>query len=391
MSHRPIAIAFLTGAIAGAAAGAAPAQSPTVRLNRPEATLPEAMSRVAGLRELSDGRLIVSDITEQSVSRVDFTNGTVTTLGRRGAGPGEYEMPGELFDLPGDSTLLLDRANQRISTVLPDGRISDVTRPLRGPNGWPLMLRAVDARGQFYFDLAGIMMPGLEETAAKGMAPIYRWDPNTDVLDSVGVVKFPPLTPGGGPGLAGPRGRGGVNVRVSIGGEPYRGRDEWGVLPDGRIAVARFEDYHVEWIGPNGVAARGPAVRYAPVPVTQAEKDAWADQMASRGLIIQEVNGRRTTTRPPRPDPDQQEWPEVMPPFLNGSVRVTPEGEVWVRRAAPVKERRATHDVFDSHGRLVRQVILPENRRLVGFGKGVLYAVRVDEDDLEWLERYQMP
>jgi hypothetical protein len=127
------------------------------------------------------------------------------------------------------------------------------------------------------------------------------------------------------------------------------------------------------------------------VPVTQAEKDAWADQMASRGLIIQEVNGRRTTTRPPRPDPDQQEWPEVMPPFLNGSVRVTPEGEVWVRRAAPVKERRATHDVFDSHGRLVRQVILPENRRLVGFGKGVLYAVRVDEDDLEWLERYQMP
>ncbi len=78
-----------------------------------------------------------------------------------------------------------------------------------------------------------------------------------------------------------------------------------------------------------------------------------------------------------------------MPPFLSGASRVTPEGELWVERAQPAKETRPTYDVFDSGGQLIRQVVLPASRRLIGFGTGVLYAVRVDDDDLEWLERYR--
>jgi hypothetical protein len=46
------------------------------------------------------------------------------------------------------------------------------------------------------------------------------------------------------------------------------------------------------------------------------------------------------------------------------------------------------YDVFGVDGRLVRRVSFPAKTKLVGFGQGTVYAVRTDEDDLQYLERY---
>ena len=78
-----------------------------------------------------------------------------------------------------------------------------------------------------------------------------------------------------------------------------------------------------------------------------------------------------------------------MPAFRAGGVRVSPDGEMWVERyvaagAAP------TFDVFDGNGQLIKRVILPQSRRVVGFGEGAVYVTRVDEFDLLWLERYKL-
>lgn len=89
----------------------------------------------------------------------------------------------------------------------------------------------------------------------------------------------------------------------------------------------------------------------------------------------------------PRPDLDDIVWPEAKPPFPVGGVTLTPEGEVWVRRYVAFGEPES-FDVFDEEGRLIRRVNLPEGRQVAGFGRGTLYAVYIDEDDLQWLERY---
>lgn len=350
-----------------------------VALTEPDATFAEPFSSVAGLRELQDGRLLVTDRIEQRVALVDLASGSQTDLGRRGEGPGEYEMPGALFAMPGDTTLMIDMLNRRFTLIRPDGKLSTATIPLRHPDGFPILPRGIDRQGRVYFDLAGIMMPGLEETAASGVAPLLRWDPKSGAVDTLGTVNFPPM-----PGSAGPG-----EVRVSIGGvTPYAGRDEWSVAPDGRVGIARYAPYRVEWLANGSAPVVGPALSYKPVPVTKAEKDAWADAMTSRGLMVEVENGRRRVRRPPRPDIDRQAWPKELPPFLSGASRATSDGELWVERAQSAKETRRIYDVFDRTGRLTRQVTLPENRRLIGFGNGVLYAVRVDQDDLEWLERY---
>lgn len=365
--------------VIGASAVRSQATPRRVTLSTPDAAFAEPFSSVAGLRELQDGRLLVADRIEQRLVLVDITAGTQADLGRRGEGPGEYEMPGALFGLPGDSTLMMDMLNRRFTLIQPDGKLSTATIPLRHPDGFPIFPRGVDRQGRIYFDLAGMMMPGLEETAASGIAPLLRWDPKSGAVDTLGTVSFPPMPGSTGPG----------EMRISIGGgTPYAGRDEWAVTPDGRVGVARYAPYRVEWLSQGGAPVAGDVVTYTAVPITKDEKDAWADAMTSRGLMVEVENGRRRVRRPPRPDIDRQTWPKEMPPFLSGASRATPEGELWVERAQSARQARRTYDVFDASGRLARQVVLPENRRLIGFGTGVLYAVRVDQDDLEWLERY---
>jgi hypothetical protein len=56
--------------------------------------------------------------------------------------------------------------------------------------------------------------------------------------------------------------------------------------------------------------------------------------------------------------------------------------------AADASER--VYDVFDESGTRIRQIVTSEDRRIVGFGRGTAYVVRIDDDDLEWLETYRL-
>jgi len=48
-----------------------------VRLAEPDVTLAEPFSDVSGLRELSDGTVLVTDRLERALRRVDFASGVV--------------------------------------------------------------------------------------------------------------------------------------------------------------------------------------------------------------------------------------------------------------------------------------------------------------------------
>jgi hypothetical protein len=345
-------------------------------LGKPAATFPEPVSSPVGFRALDDGRVLVADQLEGTLSVLDFRTSAMTPVGRQGDGPGEYGMPGPLFAV-GDTTFMLDMGNRRLLVITPDGRILSNTVLLGHPTGIPIFPRGVDAQGRIYFDLAGIAMPGLEESARTGRAPLIRWDRNTGRFDTLATVQFPPMPPAG-PG----------EVRISMGGGAYQPRDDWAVLPDGRVGLARATAYHVEWLG-GAAPVVGPAVKYEPVKVGDDEKNAWADQMASRGMIVEVEDGRRRTRRPPRPDVSRMTWPEVMPAFTGTrAVLASPTGELWVRRARPATASGSAYDVFDGRGRLVRQVTLDGDRVVLGFGPGTIFVARSDEDDLQWIERY---
>ena len=78
----------------------------------------------------------------------------------------------------------------------------------------------------------------------------------------------------------------------------------------------------------------------------------------------------------------------MKPAFANNRVFVRANGEVWVQRQVAASAP-PTFDVFNTTGRLVQRVTLPAGQVLVGFGNGTVYTVRLDEDDLQYLQRYR--
>ena len=363
-------------------AGRATAQTPkSVPLGRPDATFAEPLSSPTGFRALDADRVLVSDNLEGTVALWDFRAGTATPIGRQGGGPGEYGMPGPPFAGGGDTTSMLDMGNRRLLVITPAGGIAGATIALDHPSQIPVFPRAVDRQGRVYFDLAGIQMAQLNAVATSGRAPLLRWDLKAGRTDTVAYVAFPPAEPVG-PG----------EVRMSLGGRlPFEARDQWAVLPDGRVGIARATPYRAEWQGAAAPAV-GPTVEYQPVKVGTAEKNAWADQVAARGIQMTVENGQRRTQRAPRPDIDRQQWPETMPAFSGpNAVVASPAGDLWVLRTRPANTGTRVYDVFDAQGRLARRVTLEGERFVLGFGPGVVFVGREDEDDLVWVERYRIP
>lgn len=391
------ALAMLGWAIAQGAQ----AQQKSV-LAKPSAEYAESFTSITAIRELPSGKVLVADRADKIVQLVDLIAGTASKVGREGSGPGEYALPMTLLALPDGSTLIQDPLNRRFVMVGTDGKpgaFVDMPRPPSNGNGAPVMLmggfdaRGVDSKGRIYFQAAPFGPGG----ATLDSVAILRWERATSAMDTVGFVKLPA-------GSATASASGG-NMRVMIGGgKRFAPAETWGVAADGRVARVLPEPYRVVWVaGPSQMTA-GPIVPYTPMKVTEADKQEFIEaQKRARPMLIT-MGGPGPGPRPgggggggganfQAPPP---EFADTKPPFVagpggGGSVAVTPEGEVWVLRTRPAGDKIPTYDVFDRSGTLVKKVSLNPSSRVIGFGKGSVYVVRTDEDDLQYLQRYARP
>ena len=109
-------------------------------------------------------------------------------------------------------------------------------------------------------------------------------------------------------------------------------------------------------------------------------------------MITMGGGGGRAAGAPTSIQLPEPEFEDTKPPFVGdgpASVLVTPEGEVWVPRTRPSGDKVPTYDVFDRVGNLAKRVTLNPDSRVVGFGKGTVYVLRADEDDLQHLQRFR--
>lgn len=369
------------------------AQDPReITLSRPTASFPEPFSFIAGLRELPGGRVLVSDGIENVLLRVDLSRGTADTVGRSGRGPGEYMSPDGIFPYSGGGTLLMDLGNGRLSHYAADGSYRESWSIARGEPGRGMTMvvpQGTDGTGRIYFESRGGAIQG---NAPPDSGKVLRWDPVRDAIDTVATVKLPE-TKVSTSGSAN-------NRSVSMRQTPLSSRDAWAVAPDGRVALVSVTDYHVEWHEANGRRVVGKPVPFRPVPVRQADKEEYQADAATSGLSmsVEDRNGQvsasfRRGGPPGGRAPDGRsalgdlEWPSVKPPFNPAGVRVSSDGDLWVERYVPAGAPRQ-YDVFGSDANLKLRVTLPAGRRLVALGQGVVYTRHLDNDDLQYLERY---
>ncbi len=387
------------------------AQGTPRALPAPNATFAEPFSSVGvgTVRELSDGRLIIADARDKILQRIDLRSGQAVAVGREGSGPAEFGMPLRVFGAPSDTTLLFDPLNSRYLVIGPDAKPLTTFRtesdaPAQrggGPGGGRVMIgggglfaRVADARGRLYGEASPISLDEEGRPKSADSTAIVRFDRATRRLDTLAYVKLPvnnaQVTGGSN------------NMMVRIGGSnPLVPRDEWTVFPDGRVAIVRASDYHVDWIMPNGTKRSTPAVRYTPVRMNAAEiryeeglrNAARANQMSI--MMTQDNGGSRRTAQmgpPPGAPPLEPltDWPEVKPAFRPGfqSVIARPNGELWVRRTEGASAKGTLYDVFNTAGTLAYQVRVQDGWTLVGFGNGTVYTTKKDEDDLVYLQRH---
>jgi hypothetical protein len=391
----------LRGAIATIASGivvvpaAAQDRVSTRTLSTPLFEYAESFSSLSGFRELKDGRVIVADARDKVLQVIDLATGKSEKIGREGSGPAEWSSPSRLSVYQGDSTLMTDFSNGRYFVITPDGKPGTTIRePEQGRLARASFLGS-NVLGQLIMSEDVWDMQG---QALTGLAHILRFDRRSGRTDSLTTL----IGPKGEKNGATMTGNGMIRSFTNL---PLAARDIAVAAPDGRVAVVRASPYRVEWYHPEGKIVRGAPATPSAIKVTEAEKKAFlAAQLRPGSFQVRAVGGalpsaggaasgakmpNLSTAEVEAMTNPQMTWPAVKPPFPNGGAMVASDGRLWVQRTRAHNDSIPTYDVFDAAGRVVERIVLPKGARLVGFGKGVVYLSRTDEDELLYLQKYR--
>lgn len=427
---------FLAGTLLVALAGDAVAQDklPPIRQLGPVlATTTDTFRTIGHIRALSNGRLLLNDPFGRRVVLLDSAlrvvtvaaDSTPTTANAYG------QRPGGLIAYKGDSTLFIDPASLSMLVIDPDGKIGRVMSIPRAQEANALTsmsmgLPGFDSDGRLVYranpDFRRIMQsvaggsggaapapPEMPDTAA-----IVRLDLATRKLDTIAWYKIPRVQNSMSRDADGK-----MTFTQVI--NPLPQADEWVVTADGRVAIVRNSDYHVDWVGADGKLVATPKIPFEWQRLTDEDKVALIDSVkairertvaqsgssggaqiafggapgaapggAAGGAPTQRIEVRTMVTAemgarggaPVSSGPIQtnitfvspSELPDYKPPFLPNSVRADAEGNIWVL-TVPTKQVPGgpVYDVIDGKGQLVDRVQIPAGRTIRGFGPGIVY------------------
>lgn len=355
--------------------------SPQRRLDltvRPDATIEEPFTMIAGVRELPGQRALVTDQMDRSIVLVDFTAGTRRAVGRQGEGPGEYRFPTAPLRGIAETTWVVDPVLRRILGVSADGRIAATSLPMPtgGVPGGLARARGTDRQGRFYFEGSGFDQ---ERGAFIDSVAVVRWNPADGRSEAITRISN-----GGRVRLTLPSGVASLARSVT----PFPHLDAWTVLPEGQVVVVHHDPFRVDIIDAAGNVRRGTDIAFTPIAVSAEERAAYRRRIeGARVGALREGGGSGPQRQAPElPD---EAFPRMMPPFIAATVLSTPEGEIWIGRSHAATDRTWQYDIFDAAGRLIGTATLRAGAVVVGFGAGTVYVARTDsEDDLVYLERY---
>ena len=370
-------IQSLTSVWTALAAATAVAQVPSVRtLAKPDAEYPQAFIRIGSVHELKDGRVIVGEVhlRDGTLQAINFATGTATQVARKGAGPGEFAgRPSSLMTFAGDTTVMYDGGNARFLLIGPDGKPGR-TEPAK-PSQWTFNLAWGDSRGRVY---SGLEADAVNASELADTAFVVRFTLASGKLDTVGARRVPKtdLSCFNDGKMSGCR-----TEEV-----PFAVHDDWAVFPDGRLAIVRGKDYHVEFYGANGAKTSGPPTKFVPIPVTAADKDSVRKARSPKPG----PDGKITMPRIP-PIIEPSVWYPTKAPFGEGSTWAGPGGQLWVQISNKAGDNAPKFDVFDAKGVRIATFALPAGTRVVGFGARSIYTSRVDADDQQFLQRFTLP
>lgn len=432
-------------------------QLPPVRQLTPAVTAStEKLGAVAAVRHLSDGRVLVNDIIGRRVLLFDSTLRTFTVVAdTTSATANAYgSRPGGLIAFRGDSTLFVDPASLSMLVLDPNGKIARVMSAPRADDagflvGGPFGAPGFDPQGRLVYRAPPRITFGAQRGgpgAASGgtrdafpppvipdSAPLVRVDLATRKLDTLAFFRTPQVRMN-----VNREADGGIRVMPTV--NPLPIIDDWGILPDGTVAIVRGKDYHIDWITPEKTTTSSARIPFQWERLSDDAKVAYIDstrkafeaarargdlsgmfggafgggpmmRMQAQGgpprgggappggptTATTITAGPNTTVTTGAGGPlggqlpnvgfvEPSELPDYKPPFAGNATRVDAEGNIWIRTTRNLNGL-PVYDVINRKGELVDRVQLPAGRVISGFGAGGVVYLAFRDGDVARLER----
>jgi hypothetical protein len=392
---------------------------PVRRLDQIVSTDSGLLTTTMGVRLLPGGKALVNDFSRKRLFMLDSTMKNITIVAdASGGAPSPYwPQGGAILPYIGDSTVFVDQASQTFTVIDPHGRIVRAMAPPRAQDVVRLMGGAAvgpphgfDPMGRLVYRTArGGSIPGYRKLDSGVVKIDVRFDSSFIVRADLDARRVDTIAY-----LATPvqkiyqTGVGGGQVMGGSVTNPLPAYDEWALMPDGTIAIVRTQDYHIDWIAPDGAKSSSPKMPFDWRRVTDAEKQKMLDS-ARRVYDMRKA----AAPPPPRPRPpadgenvfsssssastvpplflpvELSEMPDYYPPIRPGSVKADRDGNLWIIPTTSVLAGDGlVYDVINREGKLVERVRIPAGRVIVAFGKGgLIYMVSQFAPGVQRLER----
>lgn len=341
------------------------------KLRPANARLEAEFTRIVGVRELRDGRVIVADAGEKVLRVVDFAKNTAIQIGRAGRGPGEYATVSPLYPLGPDSTLMPDPSNGRwlvlhneqiVRTIPPDNPAVKARGAFKG----------IDKQERALATTGSPIRDGTQQLGKGDSVTIHLISVASGHADTVAKLQIAPLS------MQTDVDKSGKVTAVNIRTPPLAVGEEPLLFLDGWIAIARLDPYRVDWRTPDRRWIRGAPLPFISRPVDARER---------RAYLKRRANASGTTPAAP---PDDS-WPKTVPPFQPWPLLSMPNGNVLILRTPAADQPGHRYDQIDRQGRLAAWLELPATHRIAGIGLQSAYVVVTDDNGIQHLERHPWP
>ncbi|MGH7618950.1 MAG: hypothetical protein ACREPM_17155 [Gemmatimonadaceae bacterium] len=295
--------ALVCGAVASAQTGAAPRQQgvPVVSVTAPLARTTATFGAILGVRELSDGRVLVNDAGRHELELFDpsLAAPSVVLDSAPGSATSYGPQAGQIVAYLGDSTIvsrgfgeskLMIDGSGRVARAIALPEYNDGVTPFSVPFVSP---QASDPKGRLY-TRGGTMVRGENGVGVTAdTVLILRADLETRKVDAVGALHIAV-----GKNRSDPPENGNRVVTTII--QPVPTEDSWAVLSDGTLAFIRGRDYHVDWVLSDGTTKSTDKLPFDWRRLTDEEKQKLADSAKVVWDSLMTIRNRRVNT--PRVD-----------------------------------------------------------------------------------------